>query len=379
MERMDLYNNRLFITAVMIILISGIMTGGLPVVSLADENIGNSHITGSVKVFFLGSSYFRMNNLADMVKNFADMSGKDISIYDCNRSGYLEDMISGSYFTEKINLQKWDYVVLQGTCSKAAFHSTELTNTLNTIIETVKANHSSTKVVFCLPWAYEDGLTWVQGRTETYFDLQKILYDNTLSISNRLKDLSLAPIGWTWNTVMKEKPGIKLFQSDYNHPSFKGSYLMACAIYCTIFQDRLDVDTDYSGVSNLEEFYFQKTASDVVLNDLELWKLNTSTSVEEKTNKSPSGFDLKQNYPNPFNPETTIEFRLQKQSYIVLQILDTGGKLVKSMVNENKSPGTHRTVWNGMNDSGKPVSSGIYFYRITSEDISETGKMALLR
>ncbi|MDD3236080.1 MAG: T9SS type A sorting domain-containing protein, partial [Candidatus Cloacimonetes bacterium] len=85
------------------------------------------------------------------------------------------------------------------------------------------------------------------------------------------------------------------------------------------------------------------------------------------------------NYPNPFNPETTISFFLPQAGETELSIYNLKGQKVRSLLSAPLPTGTHRATWNGMDDHNKPVSSGIYFYRINANQHSYTGKMILAK
>jgi len=88
---------------------------------------------------------------------------------------------------------------------------------------------------------------------------------------------------------------------------------------------------------------------------------------------------LSGNYPNPFNPETTISFSIKNQTQVTLDIYNLKGQKVKTLVSEKKSAGSHDVVWNGTDETGKPVSSGVYFYRMQAGDYSSTRKMMLMK
>ncbi len=85
------------------------------------------------------------------------------------------------------------------------------------------------------------------------------------------------------------------------------------------------------------------------------------------------------NFPNPFNPETTISYSVPKDAKVLLSIYNTKGQLVRTLVNGTVLSGTHRVVWNGADDNGNKVSSGIYFSRIQTEGKSLTTKMLMLK
>jgi hypothetical protein len=93
----------------------------------------------------------------------------------------------------------------------------------------------------------------------------------------------------------------------------------------------------------------------------------------------PLVFGLHQNYPNPFNPSTVIEFSLTRHQQVTLQIYDILGRLINSPVDRPLPAGEHQVVWDGTNHDGDVVSSGVYFYRLVSEEGNAVKKMMLLR
>lgn len=93
----------------------------------------------------------------------------------------------------------------------------------------------------------------------------------------------------------------------------------------------------------------------------------------------PETFRLQQNYPNPFNPETTIKFSLPIAGDVELAVYNSIGRRVRALVFEELSAGEYISTWNGRDDEGSPVSSGIYFYRLLYSGGTLTRKMALLK
>lgn len=93
----------------------------------------------------------------------------------------------------------------------------------------------------------------------------------------------------------------------------------------------------------------------------------------------PALTSLGNNYPNPFNPETTIRFDLAKSGKAKLEIFNVKGQIVKTLVNGDIDAGYHSIKWNGKDDQGKSVSSGVYFSRLISDGKSLTNKMLMLK
>jgi hypothetical protein len=95
---------------------------------------------------------------------------------------------------------------------------------------------------------------------------------------------------------------------------------------------------------------------------------------------SPLTFNrLEQNIPNPFNPTTEIVYELEKAGHVELAIYDVAGKLVRTLINGHKPAGVDRAAWNGRDNNGRAVSSGVYFYRINAGEFKSTKRMVLLK
>jgi hypothetical protein len=123
--------------------------------------------------------------------------------------------------------------------------------------------------------------------------------------------------------------------------------------------------------------------------------IDTTTSVDLDEDQKPSIFALSQNYPNPFNPVTKIHYvvggRQTKAADggrwtadgsftpVTLKIYNILGQKVRTLVDEPKRAGTYEVIWDGKDDKGKDVASGIYFYQLTAGDYKETKKMTLIR
>jgi len=100
--------------------------------------------------------------------------------------------------------------------------------------------------------------------------------------------------------------------------------------------------------------------------------------VVAKGSNLPTGFELGQNYPNPFNPTTTIEMSLPVAADWSLSIYNINGSLVKHFSGANDA-GVVKIEWDGTNNSGSQVASGVYMYRFEASGFSDTKKMILLK
>jgi hypothetical protein len=96
-------------------------------------------------------------------------------------------------------------------------------------------------------------------------------------------------------------------------------------------------------------------------------------------NQRPTVFALRQNYPNPFNPATVIQYALPKSSFVKIEVYNILGQKVRTLMEEEQEPGFKMVQWDGKDDSGVEVSSGVYFYKIEAGDFVECRKMALVK
>jgi hypothetical protein len=103
----------------------------------------------------------------------------------------------------------------------------------------------------------------------------------------------------------------------------------------------------------------------------------TSTSVSRPGSYR---FALRQNVPNPFNPSTKISYELPVRAAVVLSVYDVDGRLVRTLVDTAQGPGTFSVPWDGRNDDGGWVASGVYFYRLTAAGLGvQTKKMVFVK
>jgi hypothetical protein len=116
--------------------------------------------------------------------------------------------------------------------------------------------------------------------------------------------------------------------------------------------------------------------------DILLWlgnPIEEPTDVDEEMMAFQNS--LLQNYPNPFNPVTTIRYSIRQKGHVGLKIYNVAGQLVRTLVNEVQHPRAegYAVIWNGTNNEGEQVSSGVYFYKLVGKNYTQTRKMVMLK
>ena len=100
------------------------------------------------------------------------------------------------------------------------------------------------------------------------------------------------------------------------------------------------------------------------------------TAVEDT---SPAAFPTIANYPNPFNPSTMISFKLPEAGFAELAVYNLTGQKIRTLIAGEISSGVHEVVWDGCDDSGNPVSSGIFVSRLAAGEAVVTNRMTLVK
>lgn len=232
-------------------------------------------------VLFIGNSYTGVNNLPELVYNFALANG-DTLVYDSNTpGGYTFNLHRTNATTlSKIASRNWDYVVLQEQSQIPALpeaitgedysppHAMELN-------EIIKANDSCTKVIFYMTWGRKFGDASFCGEYPpvcTYTGMQDELRNTYLEMTIE-NEARVAPAGMGWKAVIDDDPSIELYSGDGSHPNINGSYLTACIMYATIYQ-KSPVGTSF--ISTLEAdlaTYLQEKAHAIVFDSLATWRI----------------------------------------------------------------------------------------------------------
>jgi len=109
------------------------------------------------------------------------------------------------------------------------------------------------------------------------------------------------------------------------------------------------------------------------------FQLNPTSINDGDDNNIPKEFYLSQNYPNPFNPETTIEYQLPISCHVVITIYNTIGQEIKTLLDSDQQVDYHQINWNGKDNSGQPVGTGIYLCLMQANNFSAVRKLLLIR
>jgi hypothetical protein len=117
----------------------------------------------------------------------------------------------------------------------------------------------------------------------------------------------------------------------------------------------------------------------LVLDDINVYGFGGTGVTDQPETASSENFWLAPNYPNPFNPNTQITFFLPEQNWTQVQIFNTQGQVMRTLLNCELAAGARSIAWNGRNDQNQAVPSGIYLYRLTSGEYTQSHRMLLLR
>ena len=115
------------------------------------------------------------------------------------------------------------------------------------------------------------------------------------------------------------------------------------------------------------------------LNSLNIYRFRPTAVHERSSEPLPSEFSLSQNYPNPFNSETSIRFSLKRAGPVRLAIYNLKGQLVRDLLKGELSEGGHQVIWDGKDQEGRNMPSGVYLCQLTSGEFKRTIKMVVMR
>ncbi|GBD88412.1 flagellar basal body rod modification protein [bacterium BMS3Abin03] len=133
--------------------------------------------------------------------------------------------------------------------------------------------------------------------------------------------------------------------------------------------------------STMNIMFTDGTQTTYTIGDVSSITFENVTSIEDLKNLTSivNEFRVLQNYPNPFNPSTSIEYYLPDQGLVKINIFNINGELINTVTNGYQSAGQHKTLWDGTNESGMKVASGLYIYRVAFNQKVISKKMLLIK
>ena len=207
-----------------------------------------------------------------------------------------------------------------------------------------------------------------------------------VSIPNDLIDMSLPVQMGQMTAAYEYEDGVILDWTTHSEYKCSGFYVLRSNTSNGPFKRISDELIPAHGTTNVyNDYTFQDT--DLQFDTEYFYKLHEISEdygdttkvyygpMSVKTGKAPEGFVLYPNYPNPFNPETRIKYEIIDESRITLRIYDVLGKEIITLVDEKKPTGIYRTSWDGSNQTGVQVPSGIYILKLVSDERTTIQKM----
>ncbi len=166
-----------------------------------------------------------------------------------------------------------------------------------------------------------------------------------------------------------------------NPPSFEDS------VYALIDLGQVFILADMNSRNSTGKMIAGSSADNYNPGDKNNFYISTQSILSElmhkKTKKDysniPIDFSLRPNFPNPFNPSTNISFVLHNEKTTLLQVYDITGKIINTIIHDDFSKGYHSYLWSGQNDAEMAVSSGVYFYRLSTKEHTQVRKMLLIK
>lgn len=206
------------------------------------------------------------------------------------------------------------------------------------------------------------------------FEVHTNIHGNSIQQANEIvaiKDLYNLDLGATvYNPGTDRSDHDSFWQQGYS------ANMVTEGLYSGDFNENYHTSEDK--VEFFNTYYFHNLARLSVATIASWAEIGNVVSVEENK-QIPLEYFLLPNYPNPFNPETTISFVITNDEVVKINIYNVYGQLVKDLVNAEVSAGRHHITWNGNDNNGHLVSSGLYFYRMETSNFNATKQMLLLR
>jgi len=225
----------------------------------------------------------------------------------------------------------------------------------------------------------EDG-TGLQIEENYDDDYYYYYYDSLLIVTDTLE------FDWFAND-----DSVTIISMDYDD-YYEESYLDTMTLGYSVVGDTLYMGESYDQCEDYYYYYgdcdeyYEEVSMGLMIDDIQSI-LSEESYVFSRMNSLgidqdhvlPTGMSLGQNYPNPFNPVTTLTYELSEDALVSMSVHDVSGRLVKNLIHGYQTAGHGTIKWDATNNSGQPVSAGVYLYKIQIGDMMQTKKMVLLK
>jgi hypothetical protein len=359
------------------------------------EASGEFFLTKFVEGNFPSSATYTLNN------EYLFLAYHDSIFYYSNR--YVDELKFENVFVPGFTVSS-----LHGfgpyffICSGNTYHLFTVVNGIVTLVEDSLFNHPSQELVFFVypyvtiaqtVYKYAEGFDFYPvaqiniGNGNTGLTGNKLIaysywvtypgIEHSILTTTIIEEpnFTQSSIGWGYN--------ISQLHQNYGWGTLiakKNLYFMMWVGVITTYNSQLAYLPTSQDRVNISDYYIFKLDGDTLM--YSKWNVGsvfypftwtdwTSVEANDQTDQS---FHLFQNYPNPFNPTTTIRYEIPERSFVLIKVYDVLGKEISTLVNEEKLNGNYEVEFNG-----KGLASGIYYYKITAGNYSQTNKMILLR
>lgn len=227
------------------------------------------------KILFIGNSITYFNDMPILFQNIANDKGKNVEtqMYAPGGTGFVNHHVDNSVYNLLQN-NVWDMVVLQPGTGESAGVSWPVNTTIergNKMQDSIKKYSPCAKIfLYEIPYGVPSETTY-----GTYFQVQTQIKDSLTKMSDNMH-VPLVAAGECARFHYNAQQDL-LLHGSYNdvHPNLNGSYLVACAMFCTLFQEPVTGTTSYGGVNQVTAEYFHSIADNIILNNKVQWRINT--------------------------------------------------------------------------------------------------------
>ncbi|MCA9783653.1 MAG: hypothetical protein KDC10_04595 [Calditrichaeota bacterium] len=329
----------------------------------------------SLRVLFIGNSHTYYNDLPGMVADLADAGGHFLQHGQSTPGGFAwSQHVEHANTLEAIaDPEGWDWVVLQEQSQMPVIpwyrenSSRPAAATLDSLIGAAGA-----QTLFYMTWGWRlGGQQCIGDECSTpfadYDEMQDSVSAAYFSFGQQFQ-ATVAPAGLAWQLAHAERPLLGLWAADNYHPAVSGTFLAACTIVATLFDENVS-DWPWAAGLDPELASFLRQQADLAV----------AQAQQTALNPRPSSFSVVSVTPNPFNPATRFHWVNGNGAAVRLVLYNLRGQRVRTLVDHWLPAGEQQLVWDGTDDRGHALPSGIFLYDMQARGERASGRVTLLR